>query len=122
MNGTHGITILVKNAQNLFAREKVLNGCHQKVSQVLFHPSGETLVACGTDGIFVWDLNTCELIKTIKYMLQADLTCSEATERDANEGEVECICWLYNGTILVSGGRDASIKIFDVSQKYVNGM
>lgn len=25
--------------------------------------------------------------------------------------------WLYNGTILVAGGRDAAIKLYDVGKK-----
>lgn len=45
------------------------------------------------------------------------LVPSETTEKDAHEGEVDCICWLYDGSVLASGGRDAFIKIFDVSQK-----
>ena len=44
-------------------------------------------------------------------------TSSEDTVPDANEGEVECITWLYNGTILAAGGRDAAIKLYDVGKK-----
>ena len=69
VNGTHGITILSKNSQNLFAREAVLLGFHQKVSQILFHPAGDVLVACGNDGIRVWDLKSGEVIKMIKYVV-----------------------------------------------------
>ena len=43
---------------------------------------------------------------------------SEDTVPDANEGEVECMTWLYNGTILAVGGRDAAIKLYDVGRKW----
>ena len=43
---------------------------------------------------------------------------SDSTVQEANEGEVECICWLYNGTILAVGGRDSAIKLYDVAKEY----
>ena len=51
------------------------------------------------------------------YLVICLLVTSESTEKEAHEGEMDCICWLYDGSILASGGRDAFIKIFDVSQK-----
>lgn len=43
---------------------------------------------------------------------------SESTLKDAHEGQVECMAWLYNGSILLTGGKDSTIKVWDVEQKY----
>lgn len=108
VNGTHGINLCVKDEHNIYVREKVLIGHHHVVKFILFHPTDAILVSAGVEGIFVWDLNTSQLLKKI----------DEDTVPDANEGEVECITWLYNGTILAAGGRDAAIKLYDVGKSF----
>ena len=49
--------------------------------------------------------------------LSVSLPLSETTDKLANEGEVTCLCWLYNGTVLATGGRDSTIRLWDVSGK-----
>lgn len=60
------------------------------------------------EGVFVWDLNSATCVKEI----------NETTDPSANEGEVTCLCWLYNGTILATGGRDSTIRLWDVSGNF----
>ena len=43
---------------------------------------------------------------------------SEETMKEAHEGQVECICWLYEGTVLISGGKDSTIRIWNVEKEY----
>lgn len=67
MNGTHGINLCGKDEHNFYVREKVLVGHHHTVKSILFHPTDAILVSAGMEGIFVWDLNTSQLLKKIKY-------------------------------------------------------
>lgn len=43
--------------------------------------------------------------------------CSETTTKDGHEGEVECMQWLYDGSILLTGGKDSTIKVWDVENE-----
>lgn len=49
----------------MYVREKVLIG-HHVVKFILFHPTDAILVSAGVEGIFVWDLNTSQLLKKIE--------------------------------------------------------
>ena len=66
MNGTHGLNLCVKDEHNIYVREKVLIGHHHVVKFILFHPTDAILVSAGVEGIFVWDLNTSQLLKKIE--------------------------------------------------------
>lgn len=114
MNGTHGITICRRDADNHFVRDKILGGHHQNVKTIMFHPTRPMMVSAGNEGVYIWDLENQKLLKIIKYAFMRLVIYSDSTVSDANEGEVECICWLYNGTILATGGRDSAIKLYDV--------
>lgn len=72
------------------------------------------------EGVFVWDLKSATCVKEIKLPSHFPFTPSETTDPSANEGEVTCLCWLYNGTILATGGRDSTIRLWDVSGKYIS--
>ena len=37
--------------------------------------------------------------------------------KEAHEGQVTCLLWLYDGSILATGGRDNTIKLWDVERK-----
>ena len=38
---------------------------------------------------------------------------------DAHEEDVECMVWLYDGTVLATGGCDSTVKLWDVEKEYV---
>ena len=38
---------------------------------------------------------------------------------DAHEEDVECMAWLYDGTVLATGGCDSTVKLWDVEKEYV---
>ena len=44
---------------------------------------------------------------------------SETTNKNGHEGQVECICWLYDGSILLTGGKDSTIKVWDVENRQI---
>ena len=51
----------------MYVREKVLIGHHHAVVKfIFFHPTDAILVSAGVEGIFVWDLNTSQLLKKIE--------------------------------------------------------
>ncbi len=118
MNGTHGITICIMNENHHFVREKILVGHHQHVKTIMFHPVDDIMVSAGTEGVYIWDTQKQVLKKIIKSKFDMLIMNSDSTVQEANEGEVECICWLYNGTILAVGGRDSAIKLYDVAKEY----
>ena len=47
----------------------------------------------------------------------SSLIISETTNKNGHEGQVECICWLYDGSILLTGGKDSTIKVWDVENR-----
>lgn len=51
-------------------------------------------------------------------MLNLIILYSETTFKDAHEGHVECLAWLYDGSILLSGGKDSTVKIWKVDETY----
>ena len=118
MNGTHDITICIMNENHHFVRHKILVGHHQNVKTIMFHPVENIMVSAGTEGVYIWDLEKQVLKKIIKSRFNVLMINSDSTVKEANEGEVECICWLYNGTILAVGGRDSAIKLYDVAKEY----
>ena len=65
----------------------------------------------------MWDLNTHTCIKQISLRHYRFFTCSETTCPDAHEEDVECMIWLYDGTILATGGCDATVKLWNVERE-----
>ena len=106
------------NENHHFVREKILVGHHQHVKTIMFHPVDDIMVSAGTEGVYIWDTQKQVLKKIIKSKFDMLIMNSDSTVQEANEGEVECICWLYNGTILAVGGRDSAIKLYDVAKEY----
>ena len=58
------------------------------------------------------------LVSSRLCMLNLFILYSETTCKDAHEGHVECLAWLYDGSILLSGGKDATVKIWKVDETY----
>lgn len=65
VNGTHGISMCQRDANNHYSRVYVLLGHNRRVRQMQCHPTKPLLVSCGDEGIFVWDLNAHTCIKSI---------------------------------------------------------
>lgn len=38
--------------------------------------------------------------------------------KDAHEGEVTCMAWLYDGSILITGGKDSTVKVWLLQERY----
>ena len=118
VNGTHGISVCQSDANNHFTRVNVLLGHKRCVRQMQCHPSKPLLVSCGDEGIFVWDLNKHTCVKQITSIPLHFLTRSETTCPDAHEEDVECMIWLYDGSVLATGGCDSTVKLWDVEREF----
>jgi WD40 repeat protein len=44
---------------------------------------------------------------------------SESTDKNAHEGEVECIEWIGEGGVLATGGRDSTVKFWKVDNEFL---
>jgi WD40 repeat protein len=101
-------------------------------------------VACGDGNIFVIDLQTFSLKKTLTYSQQAARTLAVSAQKNeiavgysdncirifnsqtfelkkeflAHNNSVFSLCYSPNGNFLLSGSRDAHLKIWSVSQDY----
>lgn len=62
-----------------------------------FHPRyPNTLVSCGVDGLFVWDLEVGNTEREFKV---------DDDSKNAHESTVECLCWAFGGTSLITGSK-----------------
>ena len=119
VNATHGLIICeLDAASGQFAQKMILSGHHHTVRALLYHPTKNILVSSGVEGVFVWNLETGICEKEIKFGFFLCFTLSETTDSSANEGEVICLCWLYDGSILATGGRDSTVRMWDVENEY----
>jgi WD40 repeat protein len=66
VNGAHGITICERNSDGRFVRVQRLYGHKHTVSALKYHPTKKILVSCGTDGVFIWDMEKYACKKVIK--------------------------------------------------------
>eukprot|EP00753_Platysulcus_tardus_P020405 PLAT8027.1.p2 GENE.PLAT8027.1~~PLAT8027.1.p2 ORF type:complete len:756 (+),score=425.52 PLAT8027.1:37-2304(+) len=90
--------------------QRQLTGHHHEVKALLWHPTDPTtLVSAGADGIIVHDAETGEVKHRLDTLRLGD---------DAHEGDVECLEWAFDGTTLLSGGKDTNVKIWDSNSDF----
>jgi WD40 repeat protein len=98
-------------ANPVFRPMAVLDAHIHKVAGLLFHPKLPFLLSCGYEGILVWDLTTSSLASCIvRKSLQTHRQF--APSEDSHDGQVECMCWLMQGDVLATGGKDAMLKLW----------
>ena len=85
-----------------------LAGHRNNVLGLEFHPSEPLLISCGVEGIFIWDLAI--------EALRARLTSYK--NKNAHEGQVESVCWLHDGHVLATGGKDSAVKLWDGEREF----
>jgi WD40 repeat protein len=70
-----------------------------EVAAVAFAPRGGTLAVAIGPAVQLWDVATGRLV-----------TCL-----DGHEGKVTCLAYAPDGTLLVSGGHDRTVRLWDVA-------
>ena len=65
MNGSHSIVVCSYDSNKTYSQKGLLVGHTHCVEQLAFHPNTGYLASCGEDGIFVWDVETFEMVKHI---------------------------------------------------------
>lgn len=85
----------------------LFNGHRHEIVFVSFHPKDtNVLVSGGQDGIVVWDINSQKVDKILNY----------ENEPKGHESDVLCCCWLFEGRVLVTGGKDANVVVWDMDK------
>ena len=86
----------------------------QKVLDAQFHPqfpNKDEVVSCGLDGFIVWDTTNAK----VRYKFPLS---NNVGEEKLHTNQIECICWGYNGDIMLTGSKDNSIRIWNSGSKY----
>ena len=65
MNASHSIVVCSCDSNVTYAQRGLLVGHTHCIEQLVFHQTTGYLASCGADGIFVWDVETLEVIKHI---------------------------------------------------------
>lgn len=82
---------------------KIRKLCKEKIRGLSIHPNGQTLaVACGDGMIRLFSLPQVTEIAAIT----------------AHEFSANCVSWSPDGTILLSGGKDAHLNAWDAANNY----
>jgi WD40 repeat protein len=122
VGGNGSIFILELGKDLLFHMSKLLPGHKHGVKALLFHPTNaNVLVSAGVDGIFVHDLALGAVTLVVSHKTHRELgldTSASAllgTADGAHDGDVECMTWAYDGGCLITGGKDASVKVWDTA-------
>eukprot|EP00003_Mantamonas_plastica_P008857 TRINITY_DN1790_c0_g1_i4.p1 TRINITY_DN1790_c0_g1~~TRINITY_DN1790_c0_g1_i4.p1 ORF type:complete len:860 (-),score=292.11 TRINITY_DN1790_c0_g1_i4:449-3028(-) len=112
VSGNKSIYILedsiLDDGRRLFVVKKTLPGHTEIVRDMKFHPQKPLLVSVSGEGIFVWNYEDGSLVKTI----------NESTERDAHESQVECVDFVCQGRLMVTGSKDLSIRVWNVESDF----
>lgn len=69
----------------------------------------DRLYAAGVEGIFVWQLERGRLQPTLRILSGHD---------KGHDGPVECLCWVFGGSMLISGGKDSTFKVWDAERQF----
>jgi WD40 repeat protein len=86
-----------------FEKLKSLQICNEKVRSMSVHPSGDLLAVASSDGMIrVFSL---PLMKEAKQFYAHDLAAN-------------VVQWNPEGNLLLSGGRDAHLKVWDAANDY----
>lgn len=80
VNATHGLIICeIDKASSHFVQKMILTGHHHTVRALLYHPTQDLIVSSGSEGVFVWDLQSATCIKEIKFAFSL---CFSTSQRD----------------------------------------
>jgi WD40 repeat protein len=90
------------------------------------------LVSAAADGLWFWNVADCRFVMLsilhfwMHYKPNVLTVCgrsalkmiSKENESDFHDGEVTAVSFAYGGQVLFTGGRDCSVKVWDVANKY----
>ena len=114
VNGSNALVLVSITEANCVQRCKCFESHHCRVYSVLFHPYAPTIVSCGDDGLFVWDIPSCTLAMHIKSDFQQSFP--NRPRSDSLTGTaLHSLCWAKNGKLLCAGCSDGSVLLFDAS-------
>ena len=114
VNGSNALVLVSISEANCVQRCKCFESHHCRVYSVLFHPYAPTIVSCGDDGLFVWDIPSCTLAMHIKSDFQQSFP--NRPRSDSLTGTaLHSLCWAENGKLLCAGCSDGSVLLFDAS-------
>ncbi|KAK8800683.1 hypothetical protein WA158_000008 [Blastocystis sp. Blastoise] len=108
VSGTFSILVYKADETKNYIPFASLIGHAQIVKALLFHPTLPYLISCGNEGFFIWNYIESKLVSVI----------DENTNEDAHEGSVECLCWGYDGSVLFTGSKDSTIKIWKIDENF----
>ncbi|GIQ83479.1 hypothetical protein KIPB_004809, partial [Kipferlia bialata] len=77
------------------------NVVNSDLYSLAFHPEHPFIASAGEEGIYVWNWKTGALLQHVS---------ADSHAKEAHEGSVFVLDWMYNGEVLVTGGKDAHIK------------
>lgn len=118
--GGNGSIFLLAVEGGAIAMSKLIPGQKRAVRALAFHPRNPNwLVSAGVDGIFLHDVERALALVAISQRpvreLAVDLAVTTIVSDGAHEGEVECLAWAEDGACLLSGGKDAAVRVWDTS-------
>lgn len=118
--GGNGSIFLLAVEGGAIAMSKLIPGQKRAVRALAFHPRNPNLlVSAGVDGIFLHDVERALALVAISQRpvreLAVDLAVTTIVSDGAHEGEVECVAWAEDGACLLSGGKDAAVRVWDTS-------
>lgn len=114
VNGSNALVLVSMTEGNRVQRCKCFESHHCRVYGVLFHPYAPTIVSCGDDGLFVWDIPSCTLTMHIQSDLQP-LFPNRPHSDSLTDTALHSLCWAENGKLLCAGCSDGSVLLFDTS-------
>lgn len=63
VNASYSIVVCSCDSNKAYSQKGLLVGHTHSVEQLVFHPRTGYLASCGEDGIFVWNVETFEIIQ-----------------------------------------------------------
>ena len=100
----HDRTVRVWNVKNRGAH-RVVGTLNSKVHDICFSPDSSRLFGSDDQGITVWDVESGRDIQTLK---------TRSDSQTSHAAYVQCLDCSRDGRWLVSGGRDATIRLWSL--------
>ena len=88
-----------------FRRKGVFRGPSSEVAQIQYSQKRQCLYSCGTDGLFLWDLQRegkCTQLYLFRVFLMSRLAYP-----------IRCFCSILDDSVLVAGTPEGSLHFLD---------